>query len=106
MFTGFGERWPVKRIALNMDQIEQYNPPPNPAKTTDKRYENYVDRYGDESWELDALPAVAPDLMENLIERTVLEHRDDRKWRAAVRLQEKERQRLAEYAGQEAAAEE
>ena len=27
----------VNRIALNMDQVEEYNPPPNPAKTTDSR---------------------------------------------------------------------
>lgn len=45
----------VKRIALNMDQIETYNPPPNPAKTSDVRYQGYQEQYGDESWELDAL---------------------------------------------------
>jgi len=45
----------VRRIALNADQIEQYNPPPNPAKLTDSRSADYVEQYGDESWELDAL---------------------------------------------------
>lgn len=45
----------IKRIALNMDQIEQYDPPPNPAKETDSRFQAYLDRYGEESWELDAL---------------------------------------------------
>lgn len=52
------ERLTVKRIALNMDQVEQYEPPPNPTKLTDSRAhgENgYVARYGNESWELDAL---------------------------------------------------
>lgn len=57
--TDFGmaaaDRLTVKRIALNMDQIEAFNPPPNPAKTTDSRYGAYIDAYGDESWELDAL---------------------------------------------------
>jgi hypothetical protein len=49
----------VKRLALNMDQVSQYNPPPNPAKTTDSRYQAYIAEFGDESWELDALePAV------------------------------------------------
>jgi hypothetical protein len=45
----------VRRIALNMDQVEQYRPPENPAKVTDKRYEDYARLYGPSSWELDAL---------------------------------------------------
>lgn len=45
----------VRRIALNMDQVELYNPPPNPAKLTDCRATKYIEEYGDESWELDAL---------------------------------------------------
>ena len=51
----FGARVDVRRLALNMDQVEQYDPPPNPAKETDSRFENYRAEYGDESWELDAL---------------------------------------------------
>lgn len=46
---------PVQRIALNMDQILQYKPPPNPAKMTDTRAADYVSRHGESSWELDAL---------------------------------------------------
>ena len=54
----------VQRIALNMDQITQYNPPPNPAKLTDSRGEGYVEKYGSSSWELDALePTVLADLI-------------------------------------------
>jgi hypothetical protein len=45
----------VKRVALNWDQIEQYQPPPNPAKETDSRFSAYQEQFGDESWELDAL---------------------------------------------------
>jgi len=45
----------VRRIALNFDQIEEQQPPPNPAKTTDSRFESYLSRFGSESWELDAL---------------------------------------------------
>jgi hypothetical protein len=54
----------VNRIALNMDQIEEYEPPPNPAKFTDSRAEKYVAEYGTQSWELDALP---PDVLDTLI---------------------------------------
>lgn len=52
---GDGEAVEVRRIALNMDQIEQYRPPPNPAKETDSRATGYVERFGRTSWELDAL---------------------------------------------------
>jgi hypothetical protein len=45
----------VQRLALNMDQVEQYDPPPQFAKQTDSRFEGYEAQFGTESWELDAL---------------------------------------------------
>ncbi len=62
--------WRLKRIALNFDQVEQYDPPPNPAKTTDARYHTYVATTGlHDSWELDALdPIVLQDLIQNEID--------------------------------------
>ncbi|MDP3740346.1 MAG: hypothetical protein Q8R02_23365 [Hyphomonadaceae bacterium] len=63
---GNGECWTVQRLALNMKQVEEKSPPPNPAKTTDARFEGYRVIYGDESWELDALePAYLHELVEN-----------------------------------------
>lgn len=63
----------VNRIALNMDQVEEYNPPPNPTKLTDSRAEGYISNYGDDSWELDALdPATLDALIETAI-RDVLD---------------------------------
>lgn len=67
----------VNRIALNEDQIQMYQPPPNPAKLTDSRASAYIDRYGGESWELDALD---PKTMSALIERIVLEYRHEDAW--------------------------
>lgn len=58
----------VKRIALNWDQIQQYQPPPNPAKATDSRYDAYKQEFGEESWELDALE---PDVINELIRETI-----------------------------------
>jgi hypothetical protein len=46
----------VQRVALNMDQVGVFNPPPNFAKESDKRFEAYRRQYGDQCWELDALP--------------------------------------------------
>ena len=59
----------VERLALNMDQVTQYHPPPNPAKLTDSRASGYVRLYGLESWELDALePQVLDGLISGAIE--------------------------------------
>lgn len=64
----------VNRIALNMDQVRKYNPPPNPAKITDSRAKSYIAEYGEESWELDALK---PDVIAALIRSHVDKLRDD-----------------------------
>lgn len=67
----------VQRLGLNMDQIEELNPPPNPAKQTDARFETYREEFGDSSWELDALD---PKYIEKLIERNVKMIRDEHEW--------------------------
>ena len=60
----FGADVEVQRIALNWDQIEEYGPPPNPAKISDSRAKSYIREYGSESWELDALePSVLTELI-------------------------------------------
>lgn len=57
------------RIALNRDQVDRYNPPPNPTKLTDSRAEDYVEAHGYECWELDALePSVVVNLIDEAIE--------------------------------------
>jgi hypothetical protein len=62
----------VRRLALNMDQIRQYRPPPNPAKLTDSRFDGYNLLHGDESWELDALdPTIIDDIVRENIESLI-----------------------------------
>ena len=71
----------VRRLALNFDQVEQYNPPPNPAKETDSRSGSYIEQYGGESWELDALePTVIGDLIRNAVNALI----DRQRWDAAT----------------------
>ena len=72
LFTGTSVR--VDRLALNYDQIEQYNPPPNFAKESDSRYAEYQELYGDDSWELDALE---PSVLAELITEAVKGYRDE-----------------------------
>jgi hypothetical protein len=81
----------VRRIALNMDQVEQYDPPPNPAKLTDSRGTDYVDRFGNESWELDALePTVLVDLIQNelatIVDQDLMNERLDHEAASEARL--------------------
>jgi hypothetical protein len=82
----------IKRLALNMDQVEEYNPPPNPAKLTDSRFNGYADLYGDESWELDALdPRVIARLVEGEVESLI----DRELWDREIAREEGERDTLA-----------
>lgn len=71
----------LKRLALNMDQVRKYNPPPNPAKLTDCRTNGYVAEFGSSCWELDALE---PRVMRKLIETNVKKLRDEKLWKIAV----------------------
>lgn len=84
--------WQVKRIALTIGQIEQYEPPPNYAKQSDSRFEAYMEATGlDESWELDALD---PYVMEELIQDEIEAFRDDAAYDRAEFAQERDRQTL------------
>jgi hypothetical protein len=71
----------VRRIALNMDQVERYRPPPSFVKEGDTRASGYRRRFGtDECWELDALsPVVIADLIRTEIEGLI----DQKVWKAA-----------------------
>jgi len=85
------------RLGLNMDQVERYSLTPNYAKDTDSRFSDYLDTYGDESWELDALePQVIMDLIKDALQARI----DQSKWDASMEQEEFERNKLravAEY---------
>jgi len=81
----------VERIALNMEQIEQYNPPPNPAKPTDSRCSAYMAEFGNESWELDALD---PRVITDLIRHQVHQYTDANAWEALLEEQKEHRSKL------------
>ena len=89
MFTGGPVR--VDRIALNYDQIEEFSPPPNPTKFTDPRSESYMEEFGEDSWELDALE---PRDMNALIETAIRGVVDIDIWNRNHQEQEQERKQL------------
>jgi len=82
----------VRRIALNMDQVRQHNPPPSFVKDGDTRTSGYRERFGtDECWELDALsPTLIADLIRTEIEQLI----DWSKWRSAQAREERSRELL------------
>jgi len=85
----------IKRIALNMNQVRQYNPPPNPAKLSDSRAADYIKRFGNESWELDALD---PKVIAAMLRREFEAVLDDDAWAEAIAKEKTARTRIAEMA--------
>lgn len=90
----FGASVDVQRIALNMDQVKKYDPPPNPAKTTDSRYQSYISEYGQESWELDALE---PKVIEQLVEKHIEKYVDHDMVADVEELEEKGQRKLRSF---------
>jgi hypothetical protein len=85
----------VDRLALNMTQIEEYNPPPNPAKLTDSRASSYIRAFGRESWELDAL---SPEQLVEVVESAVAKYRDDDLWESALQREREHRGKIEKVA--------
>lgn len=94
MFMGGLE---VRRLALNFDQVEEYQPPPNPAKLSDSRAPAYVAEFGYESWELDALE---PAILVGLIRDTIEGLRDDDIWQEKVEREDRDRTLLTQASEQ------
>lgn len=94
LFTGgYIDPMNVRRLALNYDQVEQWQPPENPAKETDSRYEMYVHQFGESSWELDA---VEPRTLAELVRSAITELVDSAQW---ATVQEREREMRGELEG-------
>jgi len=85
----------VKRVALNMDQVRELNPPENPAKITDSRAAGYISRFGRSSWELDA---IEPRQLAGLVRNAVIGIMDYPLFQKNERKQEKGRKQLLKFA--------
>lgn len=91
---GLEENIEVERVALEMEQILKFNPPPNPAKLTDSRCGGYISEYGDMSWELDALE---PRALDDIICSAILEHLDLELFREKVDEEQEIKRSLVDY---------
>jgi hypothetical protein len=87
----------IHRLALNIDQVHKYKPPPNPAKDSDTRFDGYRRQYGNQSWELDALE---PTVLAQLVRVAVMAIVDKDAWDAQIGQEQKTRAELSLIAGQ------
>lgn len=85
----------LQRIALTRAQIEDKNPPPNPAKLTDSRIGGYIHEHGTESWELDALE---PSYLVRLVTDHIQNYIDDDAWAERQHFVEAIREKLTAVA--------
>jgi hypothetical protein len=83
----------VRKVALTMDQIREHNPPPNPAKSSDTRYDDYAAKHGIESWEVDALP---PPVLEGLVRGSFQSIVTERELNAVLADERKDKKKFAE----------
>ena len=84
----------VVPLALTMQQIKKYNPPPNPAKITDPRAKWYLAEIGNKSWELDALE---PKVLSKIAEKGILEFIDLGKYQEWIDREKREKEALEKF---------
>jgi hypothetical protein len=85
----YGSHDKVKRIALTHAQVRQFGLEPMPTKISDSRWREYSVQYGNQCWELDALP---PDKLQKIIKDAIKGHIDVSSWNKTF--QEIEREKL------------
>lgn len=82
-----------ERMALTPEQIQEYNLPQDPAKKSDPNYRRFVEKYGDNVVELDALP---PNVLRELIENSITNLIAEDKWEQAQKKETQEEKKLKE----------
>lgn len=84
-------------IALTSEQIKTYNPPPNPAKISDPRAKDYIEKHGEHSWEVDALK---PETLNQLLEDEILSLIDMERYDMILEQESKEKSKLKSFINQ------
>lgn len=81
----------VEKIAIILEDIKEYNLPPNPTKKTDKRTAKFVKKNGDISVELDALPLP---VLQGRIKTSIENHLDRIAFEETIEKQEADQKQL------------
>jgi len=87
----FGADLAVEKIALTLDQVKKYNPPPNPAKRTDPRSTEFIRKHGASSWEVDA---INPGELQKIITKEIQRYIDAGLMRDILTQEEDDKKRL------------
>lgn len=90
----FGAEVEVERIALTQEQIKKYSPPPNPAKIKDPRAKDYIAKFGNTSWEVDALN---PEILHKIIRKSVEELIDSEKFEEKLEQEKEDKKKLEKF---------
>lgn len=90
-FSGHNYNFDIIPIALTWEQIQQYTPPPNPAKITDPRAKEYIKKHGATSWEVDAL---RPDVLNDILDKKIISLIDIYRYNLRLILEEKGKKQL------------
>jgi len=88
------ERFKVHALALTMEQICEFNPPPNPAKIKDPRAKAYIKEFGEISWELDAL---TPENLVYITENGILQYIELSKYIEVIEQEQRDVKALREF---------
>jgi hypothetical protein len=84
------------RVALTIDQIDKYNPPPNPTKLSDSRASEYIILHGNSSWELDALdPSTLVEILDYWVDNIMNEHGSKTIWEDTLNMEKRMRNELS-----------
>lgn len=87
----FGADVEIHRIALTMEQIQLFSPPPSFVKANDSRKTGYIEKYGDTCWELDALK---PGFVEALVDSAIRPYIDQRILAETLALEQEQQREL------------
>jgi hypothetical protein len=82
----------IHKIALTLDQVKKYNPPPNPTKRTDPRSRDFIQKYGASSWEVDA---INPSELQKIITSEILAYLDIDGMNIIVDKENRDKERLS-----------
>jgi len=86
------EDFKIERVALTLEQIQRYQLPPIPAKTSDPRLARFIaDTGGSDVVELDAL---SPNILQDVVRNAILHRIDMQKWNARVKHIREEKEKL------------
>jgi hypothetical protein len=87
----FETKFEIIPIALTRDQIDEYDPPENPAKRTDPRAKDFIAEHGTSSWEVDAL---RPDVLNTVLTEAIELRLDLEVYNEVLQSEEEDRDKL------------